>query len=200
MTVLDRIIARASPAASLRRAIQLSERGRAAEAFPLLARAAKAGIVDAEYRVARCYLEGSGVPPSRAEAISWLNRAATHGCVEAQVLLGAMCLQGLAAQADAGSMTGRAALFAGDTSTAAPDFESAAKWSLMAAMAGSAEGQALLGYILTFGPEPIRDLTTRIYGMSVPLPQDVRKATSDTRCRSRDGEPMRIPCGKWSST
>ena len=85
----------ASPAASLRRAIRLSERGRRADAFPLLAQAAKAGIADAEYRVARCYLEGSGVPPSRAEATLWLKRAAAHGSIEAQVLLSVLCIQGL---------------------------------------------------------------------------------------------------------
>ena len=66
MLLVDRVIGLASPAAALRRGIQLSERGRAAAAFPLLTRSANAGLAEAEYRVARCYLEGSGVPPSRA--------------------------------------------------------------------------------------------------------------------------------------
>jgi hypothetical protein len=56
MAILDRLVGRASPAMALRRAIQLSDRGKTAEAFPLMAVAARAGIVDAEYRVARCYL------------------------------------------------------------------------------------------------------------------------------------------------
>ena len=157
MNALDRIIGLASPAASLRQAIRLSERGRAAEAFPLLARAAKAGIVDAEYRVARCYLEGSGVPPSRTEATRWLKRAAQQGCVEAQVALSAMCLQGLAVDASPDAGIGKAEhLFASDT-PADPDFESAAKWARIAAEAGSAEGQALLGYVLTNGPKSSRN-------------------------------------------
>ena len=77
--VVDRLIGLASPAAALRRAVPLIEQARFAAAFPLLTRAAKAGIADAEYRVARCYLEGAGVPPSRTEGARWLERAAGHG-------------------------------------------------------------------------------------------------------------------------
>ena len=158
--VVDRVIALASPRAALRRSIRLSEKGRAVEAFSLLARAAKAGIADAEYRVAHCYLEGSGVPPSRLEGGRWLQRAATHGCVEAQVMLSALCIRGLV------SITSRPAgwgedgtkrLFASEA-PADPDFECAEKWARRAAQAGSAEGQALFAYVLTFGPEWMRDL------------------------------------------
>ena len=84
MTILDRLTVLASPAAALRRAIQLADSGKPAEAFPLMASAARAGIVDAEYRVARCYLEGSGVPPSRVEGARWLMRAANHGSADAK--------------------------------------------------------------------------------------------------------------------
>src|ERR1700751_1349190 len=96
MFVIDRLIGLTSPAAALRRAIRLSEEGKAAEAFPLLTRSAKAGMAEAEYRVARCYLEGSGVPPSRAEGARWLEPAASHGWVEAQALLSTLCVRGLA--------------------------------------------------------------------------------------------------------
>src|SRR5271156_2735251 len=117
MTVVDQIIGLASPAASLRRAIRLSENGKETAAFPLLARAAKAGIVEAEYRVARCYLQGSGVPPSRTEAARWLKLAATHGSIDAQVLLSVMCIQGTVVEDDDNPAIGKsAALFAGDTS------------------------------------------------------------------------------------
>ena len=158
MGVIDRILGFASPAASLRRAIRLSERGRGAEAFPLLAHAARAGIPEAEYRVARSYLEGSGVPPSRAEATRWLKRAAAHGNIEAQVLLAVLYIQGWAVEVGAdqgGSEANR--LFAGDTPTGS-NFPSAENWARKAAVAGSAEGQALLGYVLTSGPEINRDL------------------------------------------
>src|SRR5438445_13367242 len=94
--IVDRLIGLASPAAALGRAIRLIEQDGFAAAFPLLSRAAKAGIPDAEYRVARCYLEGAGVPPSRAEGARWLERAAAHGCVEAQSLLAALFARGLA--------------------------------------------------------------------------------------------------------
>ena len=56
---VDRLIGLGSPDAALRRAIQLTEQEKFAAAFPLLTRAAKAGIPDAEYRVARSYLERS---------------------------------------------------------------------------------------------------------------------------------------------
>ena len=138
MSVVDRIIGFASPAASLRRAIRLGERERGTEAFPLLEYAAKAGIADAEYRVARCYLEGSGVPPSRAEATRWLKLAATHRCTEAQVLLSVLYIQGWAVEASSDPATsGAERLFAADTPSG-PDFISAEKWARMAAAAGSA--------------------------------------------------------------
>src|SRR5437879_2585961 len=96
MLVMDRLIGLASPAAALRRAARLSERGRVAEAFPLFARAARAGIAEAEYRVAQGYLEGSGVPPSQVEATRWLERAASHDYIEAQSMLAALYIHGLA--------------------------------------------------------------------------------------------------------
>ena len=72
---LVRVIAIASPVAALRRAIRLIEEEQFAAAFPLLTRAAKAGIPEAEYHVARSYLEGAGVPRSQAEGARWLERA-----------------------------------------------------------------------------------------------------------------------------
>jgi len=93
---VDRLIGLGSPDAALRRAIQLTEQEKFAAAFPLLTRAAKAGIPDAEYRVARSYLEGAGVPVSQTEGARWLERAASHGCIEAQTLLAALCMRGLA--------------------------------------------------------------------------------------------------------
>ena len=120
MAVVDRLIGFASPAAALRRSIQLKDQGRLAEAFALLAVAAKAGIPDAEHRVARCYLEGTGVPPSRSEGARWLERAAAHGCVDAQVLLSALCVRGLVkVSSGRADLTNR--LFAGDAPSE-PDF------------------------------------------------------------------------------
>src|SRR6185312_1187185 len=110
--------------AALDRAIQLMGQERFAAAFPLLTRAAKADIPDAEYRVARCYLEGTGVPPSRAEGTRWLERAASHGYVEAQSLLAALHVRGLAGAASGSSLNDEAhsnRLFESDA-PAEPDF------------------------------------------------------------------------------
>ena len=72
-------------------------------AFALFSRAARANIPEAEFRVGRCYLEGSGVPPSRADGVRWVERAAEKGYVEAQALLATLCLHGMAPGfADAG--------------------------------------------------------------------------------------------------
>ncbi|MGX9148319.1 tetratricopeptide repeat protein [Mesorhizobium sp. 128a] len=154
MAILNRLTDRAFPAAALRRAIQLSDKP--AEAFPHLAVAARAGLVDAEYRVARCYLEGSGVPASRAEGRRWLLRAANHGSADAQALLAALYLAGLVPADADGRDAGSVSLFERDYS-GEPDFAAALGFATKAAEAGSATGQAILGYILASGPEPMRD-------------------------------------------
>lgn len=156
MTILDRLAGLASPAAALRRAIQLYDSGKPAEAFPLMAVAARAGIVDAEYRVARCYLEGSGVPPSRVEGSRWLLRAANHGSPDAQALLAALYVTGLVAAEADGKDAGSEQLFKRDR-PGEPDFRAAFELATKAAEAGSATGQAILGYILTSGPKPMRN-------------------------------------------
>ena len=102
MALLDRLLVPLSPAAALRRAVRLTEQGNVKQAFPLLTRAARAGIAEAEYRVGRCYLEGAGVPPSRAEGARWLERAANQGYVEAQAQLATLAIHGLTASADNG--------------------------------------------------------------------------------------------------
>src|SRR5215469_2905057 len=95
MALLDRVRAKFSPTAALRRGVQLSEQGDIKQAFPLLTRAARAGIAEAEFRLGRCYLEGAGVPSSRVEAVRWLERAANQGYVEAQARLATLSIYGL---------------------------------------------------------------------------------------------------------
>jgi uncharacterized protein len=152
--IIERLINFIWPAAALRRAIRLIERKKFTVAVPLLTRAAMAGMPEAEYRIARCYLEGAGVPPSQSEAVCWLERAASHGWTTAQTELAALCLRG-----STGGLgdSGADRLFAGDGQSD-PDFETALKWARRAAEAGAPEGQALLGYILTYGPQHMRDL------------------------------------------
>ena len=137
MGLLNKLIANFHPAGALRRGIQLQERGDPRGAFALFSLAARSNIPEAEFRVGRCYLEGSGVPPSRADGVRWVERAAEKGYVEAQALVATLCLHGMAPGfADAGAGAG---LFGGQT-IAEPDFLSAAKWARRAAEAGSADG------------------------------------------------------------
>jgi len=155
-----------SSSGAMKRALRLVEQGRRAEAFPLFAKAAEAKLPEAEFQVARCYLEGAGVPASSIEGARWLERAATQGYVEAQSMLAAMYVHGIPGSAAPGALgqaselsAGRpaAVLFAQDE-PARPDFGRAAVWARKAAESGSADGQALLAFILTSGPEEGRDL------------------------------------------
>ncbi|MDG4879741.1 SEL1-like repeat protein [Mesorhizobium sp. WSM4884] len=157
MAILDRLTGRIHPALALRRAMRLAETGKPAEAFPLMATAARAGIPEAEYQIARCYLEGLGVPASQSEGARWLRRAADRGSADAQALFAALCVAGLAGQEDGGGGANSENLFKSEFSQA-PDFETALQFARKAAEAGSATGQAILGYILTKGPKAMRDL------------------------------------------
>ena len=113
------------------------------------------GIAEAEYRVGRCYLEGTGVPPSRTEGARWLERAANQGYVEAQAQL--------ADPGDPRADRGVGAAGLGAPGCSPPPRRQrrtsrpASRWARKAAEGGSADGQAVLGYILTSGPEPMRD-------------------------------------------
>src|SRR3954462_8682673 len=96
MIGIDRLVQRISPRAALRRALHLFEEGRPTDGLKLLRRAAKAGIPEAKYRIGLHYLQGTGVPASRAEGTRWLERAAGEGHLEAQTLLAALYLHGVA--------------------------------------------------------------------------------------------------------
>ncbi|MEO8715322.1 MAG: tetratricopeptide repeat protein, partial [Acetobacteraceae bacterium] len=155
MSLRDTLIGAISPRLALRRAVRLADRGRTGPSFRLLSRAARAGLAEAEYRVGRCYLEGAGVPVSRVDAVRWLEKAGRHGFVEAQSLLATLHLHGMVAATPARGAA--ASLFASNEPAPTPDHGEAARWARKAAEGGSADGQALLGYILTSGPETLRD-------------------------------------------
>src|SRR5690349_4029127 len=123
MPVVARVMGLLSPAIALRRAIKLSEQKKFAEAVPLLALAARAGIPEAEYRIAECYLRGAGVPISQTEGALWLHRAASNGYVEAQCLLAALYVHGLARMtADASVGKARSDRLFATNGPAEPDF------------------------------------------------------------------------------
>ncbi len=140
------------PAAQLARAGQLAARGSHGAAFPLFAKAAKAGLPPAWHALGRAYLFGHGVPPCPAEALCWLTRAAAAGELAAQSLLASLALQGVSPTTQAGLF----ATISGDTDSAS-SFHRALQWAQRAASGGSPEAQALLGFILTAGPAELRD-------------------------------------------
>ncbi len=169
MSVLERVLGRFTPRAALRRALKLMDAGEHKHAFPLLSRAAKAGIAEAEFRIGRCYLEGTGVPQSRTDAVRWMERAAGRGYVEAQALLATLCLHGLSpTHVQAGAAGGGGLFTPVQGQLGEADFPTAAKWARLAAEAGSAEAQALLAFILASGPEDMRDPaeSERLYKLS----------------------------------
>ena len=152
--LFERVRSAVSPKARLQRAYRQMQGDERRLGFPVVAKAAQRGDVEAQYRVGRAYLDGNGVPPSRAMAAQWLERAAQSGKIEAQATLAALYLTG----AGAGhANTQGAGLFA-EAFPGEPDFTQAVRWATPAAEAGSAEAQALLAYVMTSGPEALRDL------------------------------------------
>src|SRR5262245_32296230 len=101
MTVLDRLAAPFAATAQMRVGLRLIEGGKAGKGFRRLARAARRNCAEAQYRVGRCYLEGQTVPPSRIEAMRWLERAGQRGHARAQLLMAALYTQGVGYDTDA---------------------------------------------------------------------------------------------------
>ena len=141
------------PAARLAYARMLAEDGEHQRAFPQFARAARRGLPAAQFRLGRCYLLGLGTPSSPDTALRWLTCSGDGGDVEAQALLASLALQGISVGA-AGGLLEAVPRFAGRP----PDYPAAMKWGRRAAAAGSAEAQTMLGYILTYGPDELRDV------------------------------------------
>ena len=59
-------------------------------AIPGDTRRGEQGDADAQYKLARMYAKGEGVPEDDAEAVKWFRKAAEQGHAESQFLLGAM--------------------------------------------------------------------------------------------------------------
>ena len=141
-----------SPVAQIARARHLSDQDATRAAFRLLIKAAKAGEPAAWYQVGRAYLVGQGVPASLSAALRWLTRAAEVEEVDAQALLASLALQGKCDTANINIFEANSTV--GDQP---PNYPVALHWAERAAANGSAEAQAILGYILTNGPAELRD-------------------------------------------
>ncbi len=168
MSMLDRLLSRFSPTAAFREAKRLIDADERRLAIKPLSKAATAGIPEAEYRLARCYLEGTGLPPSRTDGVRWLERSAEHNHVEAQSLMATLCLHGLSPGHMDASGIGTDLFDSGQIPAGEPDFKAAAHWARRASEGGSAEAQAILGYILGSGPDDLRDAAEaeRLYKQS----------------------------------
>jgi TPR repeat protein len=142
-----------SPAAQLARASQLTGRNADQAAFHLLMKVARAGVPAAWYQVGRAYLFGRGVPSSLGAALRWLTRAAQADDVEAQTLLASLALHGAGDNTPAGLFEAAATA----VTDPHPNYRLALHWAEPAAALGSAEAHAILGYVLTDGPEDLRD-------------------------------------------
>ncbi|WP_373319627.1 tetratricopeptide repeat protein, partial [Gluconacetobacter johannae] len=153
--VLSRVGARFSQRARLAHALALLAEGEAVEGFGHLSILAGAGMPEAQFRVGRAYLDGTGVPPSLVEGARWMRRAAEAGWVEARLVLGTLYLFGLPHEAGAAQGLRLTAETPGDST---PDPTAAAHWARLAAEAGSPDAQALYGYILANGPDELRDV------------------------------------------
>ncbi|MFT8711287.1 tetratricopeptide repeat protein [Komagataeibacter rhaeticus] len=144
-----------TPAGRFRHACRLLEdEGHSARGFARLGQMAGAGMVAAQYQVARAYLEGSGVPRSPLEGVRWMHRAASAGHVEACFSLALMLLVDPPGQ---GGADGLLPAMWPDGITAWPDPVAAAGWAGQAARAGLPDAQALYGYLLATGPDSVRN-------------------------------------------
>jgi uncharacterized protein len=141
------------PTARLAYARVLAADGHHRGALQQFARAARRGLPAAQFRLGRCYLLGLGAPSCLDAALRWLTRAAEGDDVEAQALLASLALQGITINLEGGLLEA-ASCYAGRPS----DYPEALKWGQLAAAGGSAEAQAMLGYILTSGPDDLRDV------------------------------------------
>jgi TPR repeat protein len=146
--LLNALAALGGPSTGLARAEALASREAHVAAFPLFARAAQAGLTQAQYRLGRCYLLGLGVPACPGEALRWLRRAADAGDAAAQTQLAALALQGISDREMGGMF---------DAACHDADFDRANYWCRQAVASGSAEAKALLAYILSVGPDEYRD-------------------------------------------
>ena len=120
MSFVDQLMAPLSSSARARHGVKLLESGRTAQGFRHLARAARSGSIDAQYRVGQCYLEGVGVPQATGEAVRWFERAAEAGSAEAQFYLALLYVRGVSVPKQSGG--GAKALFVSDDQSGGSDF------------------------------------------------------------------------------
>ncbi|GBR34281.1 tetratricopeptide repeat protein [Gluconobacter kondonii] len=160
MSFKSRLAALFSSKGKLEYAIRLTESGKAVQGFALFSRLAATGDGEASFRVGRAYLDGIGVPPSLGDGARWIYQAAQAGHTEATFVLATLYTVGLPEGFEIQSVRdGLDLSHVPSSGPRHPDFHLGLHWAKIAAEAGSPDAQALLGYILTNGPEDLRDLS-----------------------------------------
>ena len=99
------------------------------------------------------------MPVSRADGVRWLSAPRLRATLKPSGC-SPRCMSTASAPADPRALAGETAstnLFSAKQALE-PDFVAAEKWARRAAEHGSADGQAVLAYILTSGPESMRNL------------------------------------------
>jgi uncharacterized protein len=152
---IDRLVGPLSKGGTVGYADRLIKRGKTQRAFTVLARGARAGQLEARYRVGCAYAEGVGVPVNHANAAHWLTLAADAGHLGAKVKLAGLYLHGAVPELG-DEATAVDDLFATRTKLQ-PDYVQAHYWAQLAAEEGQPDAQALLGTVLSLGPEEMRD-------------------------------------------
>ncbi len=133
------------------------EAERFADSFSYYSQAAGLKSPEGQYHVGLAYLQGLSVPANLKEGALWLEAAANGGCAEAQFIVATLYMQGLPELVE---VTGIDILNYDHVQheEIVPDMQKAAYWAQKAAEQGSADAQALYGYMLSSGPEEIRDV------------------------------------------
>jgi TPR repeat protein len=143
----------------------------------LFRKAADQGWAVAEYRLALCYLNGTGVEKNAEEELKWVQRASQHGNLEAKTVLGMYCLKkpGIEDRAEAVKYfteAAKAGLPAAQnnlaiclqTGNGTPvDRPEAVKWLQKAAEQGLADAQKNLGYAYAHGQGVAADYKQAVY-------------------------------------
>ncbi len=139
---------------------RVSRRGPSLATFRAWLGLAKSGISEAQFQVARSYLLGTSVPQSYGEALKWFRRSALQGHSEAQTSMALLAMQGFVAHANNPSRRPKGDAIFGflrGTEKSPPRFDVALAWARLAAAGAVVDAQALLGYLLSFGPMSMRD-------------------------------------------
>jgi hypothetical protein len=105
---------------------QESQLQRDSQAYEFYTKAAKSGILEAQFNLGLCYLGGIGVSENPKTACKWFEKAAKKGLLRAQLIMGLMLLSGEGVSLH---------------------YSKAGKWFTKAAKQGSANAQFALGNI-----------------------------------------------------